>query len=154
MNRSLYKTTLQNKLWLVQTDTTVGFLSQDGAMLARLKERDESKPFVQVAASFKTLKKFVRIPKEHKIRVRRSSKTTYVYPNNLAIRIAKEERHARFLKPFEWFYSTSANERSLAYCKAFAFAKSDIIVEDSKGLYEGEASRIYRLHKRKTERLR
>ena len=148
------KNRLNKKVFLIQTDTTVGFLSQDGAMLARLKERDESKPFVQVAASYKTLKRFVRIPKVHKIRVRRTSKTTYVYPNNLAIRIAKDERHAKFLKPFEWFYSTSANERSLSYCKEFAFAKSDIIVEDSKGLYEGEASRIIRLHKRKTERLR
>ncbi len=154
MNRSLSKTTLQNKLWLVQTDTTVGFLSQDAALLARLKERPVDNPFVRVTASFKTLKTISRIPKIHANRVRRSKKTTFVYANNQAVRVVKEARHAKFVKPHGWFYSTSANERSLSYDKDFAFKKSDIIVEDKKGLYEGEASRIYRLCHSKIQRLR
>lgn len=154
MNRFLYKTTLQNKLWLVQTDTTVGFLSQDGERLAKLKERPVDKPFVQVAASFKTLKTLARIPKTHANRVRRSKKTTFVYSNNKAVRVVKDEKHAKFVKPFKWFYSTSANERSLAYDKKFAFAKSDIIVENNSGLYEGESSKIYRLCHSKIKRLR
>ncbi len=154
MNRFLYKTTLQNKLWLIQTDTTVGFLSQDNRRLAQVKERPVDKPFVQVTASFKTLKTLSRIPKTHAKRIRRSKKSTFVYPNNKAIRVVKDERHARFIKPFEWFYSTSANERSLAYEKTFAFSKSDIIVEDNHGLHEGEASKIYRLCHSKIKRLR
>ncbi len=154
MNRFLYKTTLQNKLWLVQTDTTVGFLSQDGARLAQLKERPVDKPFVQVAASFKVLKTISRIPKVHAKRIRRSKKTTFVYANDQAVRVVKDARHEKFVKPYEWFYSTSANERSLAYDKTFAFAKSDIILEDNNGLYEGEASKIYRLCHSKIIRLR
>ena len=154
MNRFLYKTTLQNKLWLVQTDTTVGFLSQDGERLAKLKERPVDKPFVQVTDSLKTLKTLARIPKRHANRVRRSKKTTFVYSNNKAIRVVKDEKHAKFIKPFKWFYSTSANERSLAYDKNFAFEKSDIIVEDNHGLYEGEASKIFRLYHSKIIRLR
>jgi len=154
MNRFLYKTILQNKLWLVQTDTTVGFLSQDYKRLAQVKERSVDKPFVQVTASFKTLQKSVRVPTEHKVRVRRAKKSTFVYPNNKAVRVVKDPTHAKFIKPFEWFYSTSANEKSLAYSPKFAFAKSDIIVENDKGLYEGEASGIYLLCKSKIKRLR
>jgi len=154
MNRFLYKITLKNKLWLIQTDTTVGFLSQDGVRLAQVKERPVDKPFVQVTASFKTLKTLARIPKTHAKRVRRSKKTSFVYSNNKAIRVVKDEKHAKFLKSFEWFYSTSANERSLAYEEKFAYAKSDIIVEDKNGLYEGEASKIYRLCHSKIKRLR
>ena len=154
MNQSLSKTTLQNKLWLVQTDTTVGFLSQDSEYLAKVKGRPNDKPFLQVTDSFKTLKRFSRIPKAHAKRVRRSRKTTFVYSNSKAIRVVKDVNHARFLKPFKWFYSTSANESSLTYEKNFAFEKSDIIVEDNSGLYEGEASRIYRLYNTKIKRLR
>lgn len=149
-----YKTILQNKLWLIQTDTTVGFLSQDGALLAQVKERSVLKPFVQVTGSFKTLKTLSRIPKKHANYIRRSKKTTFVYPNNKAIRVVKDEKHASFIKPFKWFYSTSANERSLSYKKEFAFAKSDIIVEDNQGLFEGESSRILLLSPSKIKRLR
>ena len=154
MNLSPYKITLTKKVFLVQTDTTVGFLSQDDLHLAKIKEREESKPFVQVTASFKVLKKMVRVPNVHKNRVRRAKATTFVYPNNKAVRVVKEARHAYFIKPFEWFYSTSANERSLSYLQEFAFNKSDIIVEDQKGLYEGESSKIYRLEPSKIKRLR
>lgn len=154
MNRSPYKTTLQNKLWLVQTDTTVGFLSQDGARLARVKERPLDKPFVLVTASFKTLKTLCRIPKIHKRLVRRSEKTTFAYANAKAVRVVKDARHASFIKPFKWFYSTSANEKALVYSEAFAFSKSDIIIETAEGLYEGEASRIYRLGRSAKKRMR
>ena len=154
MNRFLYKIILQNKLFLVQTDTTVGFLSQDSAYLAKVKDRPAGKSFVQVTSSFKTLKKSVRIPKQHKLRVRRSKKTTFAYSDNKAIRVVKDQRHEKFLKQFEWFFSTSANESSLAYSRKFACEKSDIIVEDSHGLYEGEASKIYRLYKTRLKRLR
>lgn len=154
MNRSPYKTTLQNKLWLVQTDTTVGFLSQNALRLAEIKERSPDKPFVQVTASFKILKTLCRVPNRHKKRVRHSEKTTFAYTNVKAVRVVREQRHAKFIKPFKWFYSTSANERSLAYREDFAFSKSDIIVEDKERLYEGEASRIYRLGRSKIKRLR
>lgn len=154
MNRFLYKTILQNKLWLIQTDTTVGFLSQNDARLAKVKERTADKPFVQVTSSFKTLKQLARIPKQHKQLVRRAKKTTFVYPNNKAVRVVKDEKHAKFIKEFGWFYSTSANERARSYTREFACVKSDIIVEDAQGLYEGEASTIYRLYNSKMKRLR
>lgn len=154
MNRSPCKTILQNKLWLVQTDTTVGFLSQDATRLAWVKERPADKHFVSVTASFKILKTLCRVPVMHRRQVRRSEKTSFGYTNGRAIRVVKDARHARFVKPFEWFYSTSANEKALSYSEAFAFSKSDIIVEAREGLYEGEASRIYRLGRAAKKRMR
>ena len=144
----------KNQVFLIQTDTTVGFLSQDSSRLAHIKEREPEKPFVQVTHSFKVLKKIARVPNKHKKYVRRAKRTTFAYPNNKAVRVVKDIKHAAFIKPFEWFYSTSANERSLAYEKGFAFSKSDIIVEDKDGLYEGVSSKIYRLEHSKMKRLR
>jgi len=144
----------KDKVFLVQTDTTVGFLSQSSLSLAKIKERESTKPFVQVTHSFKVLKEKVRVPELYKNRVRRSRKTTFAYTNDTAIRVVKDDKHADFIKPYRWFYSTSANERSLAYAQDFAFANSDIIVEDRQGLYEGVSSKIYRLGRSKIQRLR
>lgn len=166
MNPYRYKTTLTKqsqtspndvltkKVFLVQTDTTVGFLSQNNQQLSDIKQRPSDKPFVQVCASLKVLKTLVRVPSLHKNRVRRGKKETFVYSNNKAIRVVKEKSHADFIKPFKWFYSTSANEKALSYDKEFANVKSDIIIENSKGLFEGESSSIYKLSQNKIKRLR
>ena len=148
------KNSLDKKIFLVQTDTTVGFLSQNHTALSLLKERKLEKPFVTVTASFKNLKSMCRVPSKHKKLVRRAKTSTFIYANNRAIRVVKEEKHAKFLKAFSWMYSTSANEKGLRYDKEFAFSKSDIIVEDYKGLLEGESSSIYRLYGQKLKRLR
>ncbi len=148
------KNVLNKKVFLVQTYTTIGFLSQNYDSLALLKERKIEKPFLSVTNSFKTLKSLTRVPKEHKNRVRRSKKISFVYANNRAIRVVKDKKHADFIRQFSWMYSTSANETGLSYHKEFAFSKSDIIVEDSQGLFEGESSSIYRLTRDKLQRLR
>ena len=154
MNLFLFKIILTNKVLLVQTDTTVGFLSQNAQSLAEIKERPLHKPFVQVTSTYKTLKTMARIPIKHKNMIRRAKKKTFVYGNNKAIRVVKDTEHARFIKPFKWFYSTSANEKALSYDKEFAHSKSDIIIENIKGLFEGESSYIYKLGKSKIKRLR
>jgi len=148
------KHTLDKKVLLVQTDTTVGFLSQNHEALSSLKERKIEKPFVTVTASFKHLKTISRVPNAHKKRVRRAKESTFIYANNRAIRVINDEKHKAFIKPFVWMYSTSANEKGLCYDKEFAFGKSDIIVEDFRGLFEGESSSIYRLYQDKLQRLR
>jgi len=147
-------TSLAQKVFLVQTDTTVGFLSQNSHKLAEIKERPNEKPFVKVCSSLKTLKKMARVPKQHKNRVRRGKRETFVYANNEAIRVVKDKDHARFVKPFGWFYSSSANEKGLSYNQEFANLKSDIIIENAKGLFEGEASSIFKLSSTKMKRLR
>ena len=154
MNLFLFKIILTNKVFLVQTDTTVGFLSQNPQSLAEIKERPSDKPFVQVTSSFKTLKTMVHIPNNHKNLIRRGKKQTFVYSNNKAIRVVKDKLHENFIKPFGWFYSTSANEKALSYNKEFAQSKSDIIIENINGLFEGESSSISKLYKNKIRRLR
>jgi len=49
------------KIYLVQTDTTVGFLSQDAKKLALIKKRDPNKPFLISVDSFKRLKEFSKV---------------------------------------------------------------------------------------------
>lgn len=166
MNQCLFKTTLlkqagsshndllAKKVFLVQTDTTVGFLSQSSQSLVSIKKRPNDKPFVQVCANLKTLKSMARVPDKYKNRVRRGEKTTFVYSNNKAIRVVKDRTHADFIKPYKWFYSSSANESGFSYEKEFAQAKSDIILENNKGLFEGESSSILKLGKTKMKRLR
>jgi len=161
MNQCLFKITLtkniqalSEKIFLVQTDTTVGFLSQNNIKLCDIKKRSAEKPFVQVCASLKILKTLARVPKAHKNRVRRGQKETFVYGNNKAIRVVKDKAHADFIKPFKWFYSSSANENSMSYEKEFAHDKSDIIVENNRGLFEDVSSSIYKLSRNKMIRLR
>ena len=154
MHQFHFKIILDKRVFLVQTDTTVGLLSQNHQALAQIKERSEKKPFVTVTSSLKILKTLARVPVKHKNLVRRSKKSTFVYSNNRAIRVVKDARHAQFIKPFSWFYSTSANKKGLSFHQEFAFMKSDIIVENIQGLFEGESSSIYRLYKEKLERLR
>ena len=154
MHQYPYKTTLTKKVFLVQTDTTVGFVSTQADKLCEIKGRPSDKAFVSVTSSFKKLKTLVRVPKNHTNTIRRSKKTSFVYANNRAIRVVKEDEHSNFLKKFSWVYSSSANASGNSFDKEFACAKSDIIVETNKGLFEGESSSLYRLYKDKKQRLR
>lgn len=143
------------KVYLAQTDTTVGFLSRDALALSSAKERAASKPHLFTVNRFEKLTKLARIPNVHKKRVRRSHKTTFVYPNNKAIRVVSaESRHAHFLKHFDYLYSTSANKHQCSFDREFAFEKADIIIEDRDGLYEGKSSNIFKLGKNRIQRLR
>ncbi|WP_345974818.1 Sua5/YciO/YrdC/YwlC family protein [Sulfurimonas sp. HSL3-7] len=139
---------------LAQTDTTVGFLSQDSHKLARIKERPGNKPFIQ---SFDSLRRYSamggRVPRKFKNRLRQAKATSFVI-NNRAIRIVADGEHHQLLKKFGWFYSTSANAKGCSFDRAFAEAHADIIIEDNRGLYEGEASSIYRLNRKKIKQLR
>ncbi|WP_234697162.1 Sua5/YciO/YrdC/YwlC family protein [Nitrosophilus alvini] len=142
------------KVYLVQTDTTVGFLSQNRKRLSEIKNRPVEKPFLISVDSFKPLKKFARVPKKFKKRVRRAKKTTFVYPNGKAVRVVRDDRHISFLKKFGWMYSTSANRSGKRFEREFAFEKADVIVEDQRGFFEGKASEILRLSQRKIKKLR
>jgi len=141
-------------VYLAQTDTTVGLLSQDASRLASIKERDPSKPFIR---SFDSLKSFSqmggRVPQDHKKRVRRSRQTTYVI-NNKAVRIVTEGPHHQFLSHHGWLYTTSANAKGSSFDRTFAEAHADIIIEDARGLFEGKASNIYKINHFRLKQLR
>ena len=143
-----------NKVYLAQTDTTVGFLSQDAKRLAHIKGRPASKPFLIAVASLRLLQKFARVPKTYKNRVRRSKRTTFIYPNNQAVRIVQDTRHKRFLQKFGWMYSTSANKSGKHFDQTWARNQADIVVYEPCGFFEGEPSRLVKLGKKKLRRLR
>ncbi len=143
-----------DKVYLAQTDTTVGFLSQDAKKLALIKRRDPKKPFLISVDSFVTLKSFARVPNHFKNRVRRAKKSTFVYPNGKAVRVVQDTPHLLFLQKFGWMYSTSANESGKRFDRDFAYQAADIIVEDNRGFFEGKPSRLIKLGREKAKRLR
>jgi len=141
-------------VYLAQTDTTVGFLSHDAEKLAAIKERDPSKPFIQSFDSLKTYTQMGgRVPHRFKNSLRRSKSSTFVI-NNRAIRIVNEGVHHDLLSKHGWFYSTSANAKGKCFDRDFALHHADIVIEDVRGLYEGQASTIYKLNNITRKKLR
>ncbi|WP_024954968.1 Sua5/YciO/YrdC/YwlC family protein [Sulfurospirillum arcachonense] len=141
-------------VYLVQTETTVGFLSQDAEKLSDSKERDKKQPFIRCVDSLSTLKKFSRVPKKFKNKIRRSQKITFIYPNNQAIRLVKDSEHLKFLKQLQWAYSSSANLTKKNFDESYAKKKADIIVEDKRGFFEGKPSSIIKFNNKKLKKLR
>ncbi len=141
-------------IFLIQTDTTIGFLSAKANRLADIKNRPATKAFLKVYPSLKKFKSDKnRVPKKFKNLVRRSHKTTFVI-KNLASRVVKESYHLKFLKKYDWLYSTSANKHGCCFDKNFCFNNSDIIVEDFRGLKDAKPSKIYKLSNKSLKRIR
>jgi len=143
-----------NKIYLVQTDTTVGFLSQNREKLNKIKNRPADQPVLREVDRLETLKSFVRVPGKYKKRVRRAEKTTFIYPNGESFRVVKDEKHLEFLKKFKWMYSTSANKTGEKFDEQWAKITADIIVEDKRGFFEGEASKIYKINNKRIKKIR
>ena len=143
-----------NNIYLTQTDTTVGFLSQNKEKLNSLKNRPLNQPILREVDSLDTLKKFIRTPKAHRKRIRREKKTTFIFPKGESFRVVKDKRHLEFLKKFKWMYSTSANLHGQTFDEQWARETADVVVEDKKGLFEGKPSKIYKLSKNKIKRVR
>ncbi len=142
------------RLYLAQTDTTVGFLSQDAKRLASTKGRPAHKAFIIAVSSAKNLKDFVRVPKKWRKLVRQAKRTTFAYPNGKAVRVVKDSEHKKFLDHFGWMYSTSANPSGKNFDEAWARQQADVIVEDKRGFFEGKPSKILRLGRTRAMRIR
>lgn len=142
---------IENKVILTQTDTTVGFVSQNHEKLANIKSRPDSKPFIKIYNSFKNINS--RIPQNKKAIVRRAKKTTFVIKNR-AFRVDNSYKHSQLLRDLNWHYSTSANESSKSFCREFCEDKADIIVEDQNGLNELVSSRLLKINNIKIKALR
>ena len=144
----------ENIVYLAQTDTTVGFLSTDPLKLAEAKNRKITQPFLLCVDTFKKQKKLTRTPKKFRALVRRSKKTTFLYPNKKAIRVVHDSRHNQLLKGFDFLYSTSANAHQKAFLLSYAIDKADIMIVPPSGFEEADSSRFYRLTSRRRLRLR
>lgn len=141
-------------VYLAQSDTTAGFLSQNPHALAKAKKRSSMQPFLCCVSSMRELKNFARVPKSFKNQVRRSKKTTFIYPNSTAVRVVKEQKHLEFLQRFSWMYSSSANQTKKGFEEYYAKQKADIIVKDERGFYETSPSSILRLGRKKRRKIR
>ena len=143
-----------NRVILTQTDTTVGFVSQDTTQLSIIKSRDTSKQFIQVYSSFKILlESGHRIPKQSKNLLRRSCKTTFIVKNK-AFRVTQSLLNSQILRDLKWNYSTSANEGGKKFNLEFCEDKADIIILNKDGLSEKKASSLYKLGNKKRIRIR
>ena len=141
-------------LFLVQTETTVGFLSQDSEKLATSKQRNKKQPFIRCVDSLKTLQNFTRVPKKFRNMVRRSNKATFIYLNGEALRVVNDSEHLKFLKKLRWAYSSSANLTKKTFDEKYAKQKADIIVEDSRGFFESKPSKMIKINRQKARKLR
>ena len=141
-------------VYLVQTETTAGFLSQNAQALCSIKNRPLGKPFLISVDSFKTLQTFTRVFKAHKKYVRRAKKTTFAYPCGLAIRVVKDEEHLQFLRKLTWSYSTSSNASGTSFDEAFALHNADAIIYTHQGFFESAPSSIFKLSKKYLKQLR
>ncbi len=135
---------LPRLVYLVQTDTTVGFCSQDALELNSIKERPLDKQFLKTYPSLEGVVKDIRVPQKFKNSVRRSKRVTFVVKDR-AFRVVKSGFYSKMLSRFNWLYSTSANLTSQRFCNEFARESADVVVEDESGLFESEASSIYKL---------
>jgi len=144
----------EDVIYLTQTDTTVGFLSGSLEKLSKAKNRDKNQPFLLCVDSFKKQKQLTRTPKKFRSFVRRSRKTTFLYPNKKAIRVVKDKKHNQLLKRFDYLYSTSANAHKKAFSLEYAYEKADIMIEDRGGFVENAPSAMYKICRQKILLLR
>lgn len=142
-------------IYLVQTDTTVGFSSSNDEKLSSVKQRPNSQKILQTVDSFNTLKRLTRVPKNFRKKVRNSTKTTFIYPNKNSFRVISKDNHFySFISKFNNLYSTSANLTSKNFDMDFASKKSDVIVYTKEEFSEKNASKIYLLSKSKIKKIR
>lgn len=140
-------------LFLAQSDTTAGFLSQTPQEINHAKGR-EGKEILLEVDSLQTLKSFSKIPQRHKNLVRRAKKTTFIYPNKKALRVVCDELHLEFLKHFGALYSSSANPTRENFSYEFASQKAQVLIQDSRGFFQSSPSKIYKLNQLTLKRIR
>jgi len=139
-------------VFLTQTDTTIGFVSQNEAQLTAIKQRPPHKHYIKAVNSLKTLKTFSRIPASHKNRVRRAKRTTFILPNGHSYRVIKDPQHLLLLNRLKWAYTTSANLSNQPYNEEFAKEVADVLITPlSKNT---QASTIYKINNTTIKRIR
>ena len=142
-------------VYLVQTDTTVGFSSSKDEKLSNIKQRPSNQKILKTLESFVTLKEFARVPKKFRKIVRNSYKTTFIYPNSNSFRVVKSDSSFfDFIKKFRVLSSTSANKTKESFDYDFAFEKCDVEVVGNVGFFETFSSKIYKLSKNRLKKIR
>ena len=139
-------------VFLTQTDTTIGFVSQSAERLTQIKSRPSHKHYIKAVDSLKTLQTFTRIPHRHRCLIRRAKKTTFILPDGNSYRVVHDPHHLLLLQRLKWAYTTSANRSGEPYCEAFAKTQADVVVTPLKA--NQTPSTIYKLGKETVQRIR
>ena len=147
------KMNMQNKLYVTQTDTTIGFISKEADKIDKAKRRMPNKHYICVVNSLAMLKSFSRVPNQHKNRVRRAKKTTFIMPNGYSFRVVKQTEHNLLLNRLGWAYSSSANLSGSEYDEGYAKENAEVIISSTQKR-EGKASTIYKLAQTKMRLIR
>lgn len=135
---------MRNALYLTQTDTTIGFISQESMKIDKAKKRKPNKHYIKVVNSLEILKTFTRVPNKYKNRVRRAKRTTFIMPNGLSFRVVKNTKHNLLLDRLKWVYSSSANLSGSEYDEQYAQNNTEVIVSFPEQK-DGNSSKIYKL---------
>jgi len=143
---------LKDKVFLTQTDTTIGFVSQNVEKLTQIKQRPPHKHYIKAVNSLQTLKTFTRVPSSHKNRVRRAKKTTFIMPTGHSYRVIQDPQHLLLLNRLTWVYTTSANLSDQPYDETFAKEAADVIISPLKS--NSQVSNIYKINHRTIKRIR
>jgi len=143
---------MKTQVFLTQTDTSIGFVSQDAKKLNAIKQRPSHKHYIKAVHSLAMLQRFTRVPNAHKKRLRRASKSTFVFPNGISYRLIRDVNHLVLISRLKWAYTTSANLSGHSYDEHFARGKADIIIEPLRE--NNQASSVYKLGQTTIKRLR
>ncbi len=145
---------ISERVVLCQSDTTVGFSSQDAKKLRDIKKRNPSKPFIKIYKDLKTLNILgPRVPEKFRNNLRRQKKSSFII-NNIAFRIAKNPIDSKITREISWHYSTSANESGKKFNLNFCEEKADIIIQNKDGLRELSSSSLYKINHTKRKKIR
>jgi tRNA A37 threonylcarbamoyladenosine synthetase subunit TsaC/SUA5/YrdC len=145
--------TIDPKVYLTQTDTIVGFVSQNRARLDEIKDRSPGKSYIKALPSLKALKSHTRVPSAHFNIVRRSSRATFIFRNGSSYRVIRDKHHRKLIKTLGWAYSTSANRSSRAYDEEWAKTMADVTIEPLQNSASA-VSAIFRLGKKVLKKIR
>jgi len=141
-------------VFLTQTDTTIGFVSQNADRLTEIKQRPPHKHYIKALPSLQSLKTFTRVPERHKNRIRRAKRSTFIFPDGHSYRVIRETDHLQLIQKLGWAYTTSANISGRPYDKAFAEESADVIVKFPTQKGRQSASQIFKLNNISIKRIR
>jgi tRNA A37 threonylcarbamoyladenosine synthetase subunit TsaC/SUA5/YrdC len=146
------KNTMTDTVYLTQTDTTIGFLSQDADRLTQIKQRPPHKHYIKAVDSLATLKAHTRIPSKYKNRIRRAHKSTFILPNGASYRVIRDSEHLGLISQLGWAYSTSANLSNKPYDEQWARSMADEVIEPLES--KGSPSSIYKINNKSIQKIR
>ena len=144
---------ITSKVYLTQTDTTIGFISQDADRLTQIKQRPPHKHYIKAVDSLATLKSHTRIPTTCKNSVRRARKSTFILPNGASYRVVIHDRkHLMLISKLGWAYTTSANLSNQTFDEQWARSVADEVIEPLEG--NSEPSNIFKINNRNMQKIR